>query len=267
MFNEIYEILGIKADIETEKNKFITRIELALNDLDLMCDAIKASSVIEKEVCYLLGEKYMGSFIRHLQKTDINATIILCKAFFDALAIKSKEYRLDDIGIITNFEQRIKQAMNQSRLDLGFGYENRNFYRKGVDEFDKPLLLEPLVWLEPYANAKRYFSEALNDYLQREYPDVITKCYSAVESIVKTICDSNKTLDHLVPDLLKRLELPEHWKAILVNYCKYAHEYASRHGKKESGKEVEVSPKDVEAYLYFTGLIIRLVIQSKNKSN
>jgi hypothetical protein len=50
-----------------------------------------------------------------------------------------------------------------------------------------------------------------------------------------------------------------------LNFYDYAHEFSSRHGREEGTKQLKINPKIIEAYIYFTGLVIRLIIS--NQSN
>jgi len=58
--------------------------------------------------------------------------------------------------------------------------------------------------------------------------------------------------------VLKRIDLSDGWKSILANYIKYAHDY--RHASEDRH---EIKKREAEAYLYMTGLMIRLIIESK----
>jgi hypothetical protein len=163
---------------------------------------------------------------------------------------------------------KLKAAIDFSLVDLGITFENDMFIKTGAKELDKVAILEPLVWLDRYPNTKADFEGALKNYLTKDYGDATTRAYSALESLVKTVFNKNRTLENLIPTLLSLLSLPSQWSAILRNYCKFAHDFSTRHGKKEGKKKDLASEKDTEAYIYFTGLMIRLIIRTiAEKSN
>jgi len=54
-----------------------------------------------------------------------------------------------------------------------------------------------------------------------------------LESLVKRFLNNNTNLKKNVPKLLEKLNLPDQWGKILFNFCDYAHEFSSRHGRKE----------------------------------
>ena len=135
---------------------------------------------------------------------------------------------------------------------------------KGAKELDKKLILETLDWINDFPDTRKLFDGALKEYLLRDYADAITKCYSSIENLTQTFLKSTKTFENLVQDLISVLSLPQPWKSILNNYCDYAHKFSSRHGN--AGKKEPTKSKDVEAYIYFTGILIRLIIQTINES-
>jgi hypothetical protein len=87
--------------------------------------------------------------------------------------------------------------------------------------------------------------------------------------LVKTFLNKDKRLDNeeIRKDLIKQLGLEGDWGQLLYNYCKLAHEFSSRHGKKETGKELQLPIELVEFYIYFTGTFIRLILTLSVKSN
>lgn len=64
------------------------------------------------------------------------------------------------------------------------------------------------------------------------------------------------TTDNNREELLKRIGLTQEWKSFLSNFITYANEF-KRHA---SEKRNAINPLEVEAFLYFTGLMIRLMI-------
>lgn len=259
MLKEIYNRLGIETDLKQEKERFKNRIISSLNELQDICvdptfRIRDYFGIILNEVNFKLGKLHKIAFRHFIQDEYFERILIVCEVFLSVLFEVDKH-------LYEKFRDRVKHAAEDSVLDLGIIFKEDKFYQKGAKELDKSLILEPLDWIKDFSNAKEFFHGALNEYLEKDYPDAITKAYSSIESLVETILDSNKKLDALIPALLKKLNLPNEWKAILTHYCKYAHEFASRHGKKEGRKMKQLDPINVEAYIYMTGLIIRLIIQ------
>ncbi len=92
----------------------------------------------------------------------------------------------------------------------------------------------------------------------RNYADVIKNCYLAIEGVTRKVLVNAKSLDKNKELLLQKIDLSTGWKSILANYIIYAHDF--RHA---SGQRHEIKKQEAEGYLYMTGLIIRLIIESK----
>ncbi|HAM39108.1 MAG TPA: hypothetical protein DCP53_06930 [Elusimicrobia bacterium] len=73
------------------------------------------------------------------------------------------------------------------------------------------------------------------------------------------VLKNSKTLDNNKDELLTKLNISQKWKSFLCNYIEYANEY-KRHA---SDKRHNINPIEVEAFLYFTGLLVRLIINCK----
>ena len=101
--------------------------------------------------------------------------------------------------------------------------------------------------LNDYPKAKFFFEGALKKSFRKDYPNAITKSYSALESMVKTFLNNNTNLNKNISKLLEKNNLADQWGKILFNFCDYAHEFSSRRVKGERTKLVMVSPEIVEA--------------------
>ena len=120
---------------------------------------------------------------------------------------------------------------------------------------DDVLIDDTLTWLSDYPNEKKDFKKALNCLLREDaLDDVIKSCYSTLEGIVRSVLGNKKTLDNNKEELLRTVGLSQGWKSILANYIQYAHDF--RHA---SEQRHQIQKKEAEAYLYMTGLVIRLL--------
>jgi hypothetical protein len=251
---EIYERLGLRTNISSEKIKFVNRIRRVIaNIADVLSS--EAYEAIDHEVSFRLG---LGDddFVEYIEVADFDEALVWCEMVLAALATNNKRE-------FEHLEKIIVQAIEESIVDLDVTYKEGRFYRKGAKELDQALVVETLDWLKTFPAAKAVYGEALKEYLKKDYPDAITKCYSALEGLMKEFLDTNKTLDKSVLELLSRLSLSNQWKGILVHFCNYAHEFGSRHGKRDSSAKAELTPLEVEAYVYETGLLMRLVCEAQ----
>ncbi len=262
---EIYQRLGLTSTLEKEKEKFFNRIHTTFYQMYYNIGSPLREN-ISYEMSFDLGERhyeysdFLFNYDRGRKRSkQFEEILLVCELFLKVLLKLSKKSYIF-------FYERLEDAFENSVIDLGYSLVDGKIINQGDEELDKRLLIEPLQWLKKYPNAREFFEGALTEYLHKDFPDTITKSYSAIDSLAKTILGSEKRLDAQIPELLQALELPQEWKAILNNYCKYAHEFSSRHGKGEGKKAkqkyIKVNEKDVEAYLYFTGLMIKLVVRS-----
>ncbi len=260
MLKDIYQRLGLETDLNKEKTKFYRRINMSVK---LVIDPFHNSEnyetyeEIKDELKFKLGEMEMVYIDDYFTKIRTFEEYLMVYEIFLNILNKFSSSSYEE------FKKRIKEAINESAIDLGIVFENDKFMLKGAEELDKKLILETLDWINDYPNTRELFDGALKEYLLGDYADAITKCYSSIENLAQTFLNSDKSLDNLVQDLLRELNLPQQWKSILNNYCDYAHKFSSRHGN--AGNKEPVKFKDVEAYIYFTGILIRLIIQTINE--
>ena len=260
MIREFYKRLGITVNLEEEKKKFYNRLLQALAYLEEMVfdyDELTGDDYeyILDKLSFDLGVKQKIDFASFLNPHSFNDNLVVSELLLKLL--KEKHSVSYDF-----LNSKLKEIIDNSLVDLGIIFENDIFIKRGAETLDRAAFLDPLDWLKDYKTTKEFFEGALTHYFRKEYKDSITNAYSALESLVKTVLDSDKRLDQSIPELLSKLNLPNHWNAILNHFCDYAHEFSSRHGKKDGDIKDEIDPKDAEAYIYFTGLMIRLIIQS-----
>ena len=262
MLKDIYKRLNLETDLKEEQEKFIKRIQLIFKE----CDSKHHSPAggldndlynVSSKIAFQLGEEKRDSLKEYLDNPTIERVLMVSEIFLHVIKNAQGFYSENK-----NLPLKIEETINLSIIDLGISFKNRKFYKKGAEELDEKLIFEPLEWLDDYQKTKIFFEGALKENLRKDYPDAITKSYSALESLVKTLLNNNTNLKKNIPKLLEKLNLPDQWGKILVNFCDYAHEFSSRHGKEEGTKPLKINPEIVEAYIYFTGLIIRLIIIS-----
>ena len=254
MLKDIYKRLNLFTTLEEEKKKFRKRIEGILKEIhsnlgyetqDFLC-----------KIAFELGEDQKSSLQSYLLPYSFKRTLFVSEAFLDVL--REKNHRVE----AEYFRRKIEKAIHLSVIDLGIHFKEGKFFLKGAKELDEKLILENLEWLRNYPDSKVKFENALEYYFRKEYPDAITNAYSALEGITKVFLARDIRLDkkEVKIELLKKLNLDSHWSGIVNNYCKIAHEFSSRHGKKEQ-KEQILEVELVEFYIYITGVFIRLISQ------
>ena len=285
--NKIYQQLGWNVKYEDEVKKFNNRILLTVDNFRSKFYEGRDYEYIYpnliKEFAFLLGESEYyrygsdrhgleGKYYFELKEffkdkadtflTNIKNLTLLLEAARKTLVVRYSKYYTFLLG-------EIKKVFEITPVDIGYLFTGETIIKKGATELDEKLIIENLTWLADYPNAKQLFENSLKHYLTKHYQDAITNAYSSLESLAKTYLSSDKRLDadEIKNNLVKNLGLEDDWKRLLHYYCNLAHEFSSRHGKKESGEKSDLPLELTEFYIYVTGTFIRLIIQKINSKS
>lgn len=156
------------------------------------------------------------------------------------------------------FDRKMEGIMLLSGSKIGVFWNDGKFYPAGAKELDAALISDPLDWLEKYPRTRAQFLTALKHYEASTTDpstrkDAITNAYTAMECLAQEHLSNNRNFDKNSNDLVEKIGLPSEYKNIVHYYKLIANEYSSRH----AGSEVSLA--EVEAFIYLTGLLLRLV--------
>ena len=264
-FNKIF---GLEDNVESERKRFVQRVnQVIFYDIDTIYSTTFAYHRLFKMICFQLGvnahefpqrkfgpETYRTASIRTLTRDDFYKTLLVLCILFTHLEISSEPGAAQK-WLSTNIES----VMSRCSCDIGIRWKEGFFYPAGAEELDESLIEETLTWLNDYPDERKDYRRALECYLKEDsLADVIKNCYLAIEGVTRKVLGNDKTLDSNKEQLLQKIDLSDGWKSMLATYIKYAHDY--RHA---SGQRYEIKKQEAEGYLYMTGLIIRLIIESK----
>lgn len=280
----IYEQLGMEAKYDEEIAKLNNRIILIIDNIYAKFFEIGESfykevySRLVAEFAFLTGEsKIYTSGVMGIQKlplrdffrrdkeafyTNILNLTLLLEASKTMLQPRFNDFYEFILG-------EAKRVIEITPIDIGYLFSGDTIIKKGAKELDEKLILDNLTWLSKYPASKEFFENSLKHYLGKNYPDAITNAYSSLEGLVKTFLKKDKQLDsdEIRKELINKLGLQGDWGQLLYFYCKLAHEFSSRHGKKETGEKFELPIELVEFYIYITGTFMRLILTLPVKSN
>jgi len=164
----------------------------------------------------------------------------------------------------------IAKAISLTEMDLGIRFDSNKgvFKQSGAKLLDERLVNEELRWLsenqytkvyEPFEKGLRFLLEARNDSIKLQ--DVVTDLYEALEAFARIVCQKPKRrLGQLVDIFINELNLNQSYKKILKEYIDYACKF--RHPEDD---RPDYDYAEVEAFVYLTGLFIRLGIQKIQK--
>lgn len=272
MIKDFYKRFNLEAPLIDAQTRFMNRIDLT------------ALHYFKKNHCFWepaylqwLSIEVGEDFTKHIFKNyDNNGSHIdynfgfkkICNANFNSYLLilesihkylKFKFSSLERIKEIAYLDSTITDALDRSEIDLGIFWKDGKFYPAGSKLLDNKLIVDSLDWLAGFPDEKKDFEKSLKAHLEKRYSDAIGDCYNCVEGLARKILNNRKVLDSNKEELIAKLKFSQEWKSLISNFIKYANEY-KRHASESRHK---VDPDEVEAFIYLTGLLIRLQIKKK----
>ena len=160
----------------------------------------------------------------------------------------------------------IRAIISESESDLGVQWRESIFLPSGAKLLDEALVNEPLQWLSDpkYHNVLSPFQKGLADFLEatkrpQRLLDTIRDMYEALEKMARIVTGNNRNLKANAEQFVSDLGLSPHYSKMLKDYTEYAHEF--RHAVEEGKERKPPLYQEVEAFIYTTGLFIRLAIE------
>ena len=92
-------------------------------------------------------------------------------------------------------------------------------------------------------------------YLVKDFPT----CLRTLEAMARIVCGNNENLGTNREAFVSALGLSDHFGKMLRLHTGYAHKY--RHASKAEEQREAPLPQEVEAFVYTTGLFLRLAIE------
>lgn len=274
---EFNKQFGIPSNSEDEQKRFVNRInQLLFNIIDTEEYVKFRYGELFDVLCVQLGENATDLRRIHGRKPEVNLLSteeaedlapeirILTQSDFTrtllVLCVLYSIFKANKIKVgIDYIEGGISRALANATSDLGVRWKEGLFYPSGTEELDKTLIEDTLVWLDKYPNEKKDYKRALECYQEGTHlGDTVKNCYIALEGISRVILKNGKTLDNNKDALLAHMGLSDGWKSILGAYINYAHDF--RHASEERHT---ASKAETEAFLYMTGLVMRLLIEKQ----
>lgn len=266
MLKRFDKIFGIQATQDDERQKFVNRVNQTIfENVGELIDYSVSYEPVFRGICYQLGvnaddrieKETANNFV--LNTTVPSLRSLTNDEFFPTLKVLVLLHSLGkEVVDRVEISKLIKAALSQATVDLGVRWKGGMFYPSGAKALDEKLVEDPFDWLEDYPDEKKNFLKAVTSYTENELGDVIINSYLVIEGLTRKILNNTKTLDNNREELLKKVSLSQEWKSLLSAYTRIAHE--KRHA---SEKRHAIKRPEAEAFLYLTGLLVRLLIESK----
>ena len=253
MNQKFHERFAIKINREEAERRFVNRAHnLVFGDLD-------DDEFTKSQIATALGEKY-----EELEEIEE----IIQDDFHNTLKGLEMVFHFSDDPYKSDVEKAIRMILHESEIDLGIKWENGRFIPSGAKMLDEKLVNESLRWLsdKEYESVLDPFSKGLEHFVHAVkrpdlLSDVITDMYEALEALSKIVTGKDKDLSANAELVIKKLRVSKSYKNILKDYISYANGF--RHAQKEGGERPRISIREVESFIYLTGLFIRLATQTQ----
>ena len=266
---------NIATGIEQAKEKFVNRVDNEIIQAFLQSAVIDYGglpNLISRTIANHLGvrDEYdkrasIGTRARYYIDDDFVNCLIVIEGIYDAL--KLYKYHTATMSQWQSELTRIlSDIISMSETDLGIYWEDGEFHMTGAKLMDEALVNELLTWLKDpkYINVSTPFQKGLGLYSEsikrpELLSDVVTDLYEALEALAKIVTGkATKDLSANSEKFISELNLNTYYKNMLKEYIEYANEF--RHGADPTQKKPVLKQKEVEAFIYLTGIFIRLAV-------
>lgn len=250
MGNKFHERFSIEVGQEEARRRFVNRVENELFDTSI-------GRSLTKYVVTELGERYIsGRSIWYFTQHDFLKTVQAVEALYH---VASREYRHAT-------EVEILLILEKTETDIGIRWENGKFIPSGARLLDDRLVNDVLGWLrvKGYENVLAPYQKGISLLLEAQVrpellQDVITEMYEALEALAKNITGrQERDLSANRELFIKNIKASEGYKKLLSEYIDYANNF--RHAAKSGERKPILSLKEVESFVYMTGIFIRLAM-------
>ncbi len=256
---KFHERFGIGLGVEEAKRRFVNRVlNFVLGTVireDSETDIYGEEGKVEPYLCTKLGERYAG--VGCLERI-IGDDLTKCLVALEAL------HAHRDWSTTTKSE--IKNILTSAEVDIGIRWKNGQFLPAGAPVLDDSLVNDPLNLLNKpeCRGVAAPFKKGLEHFLHSTkkpnlLADVLTDMYEALEALAKVVCQNEKDFSANREPFISNLGLADQYKRMLKEYIDYANKFG-RHAGPQGKPKPSPSRKEVEAFIYLTGLFIRVAL-------
>jgi hypothetical protein len=259
MIKDFNERFSLSSTIEDEQNKFVERVITFLNHYVEKFLNFESYKALFHTVCIQFGKNpkdYTIDLRGYVSLSDLEK--VSGKEFLSILKLWTavRTYYSHEPTLRSLFDDAIIPIINKSEIDLKIKYSDGQFYPVKDEFLDNNLIESPLHLLRSYRDEAKDFGLALQNHNSGNKYGIVENCYKCVEGLSRKILNNNQTLIDNKTELLKRFSGSGYWRKILANYIDYGNTY----GRHASSDRHSIIEKESEAYLYLTGLLIRLIL-------
>lgn len=217
---------------------------------------------INSYVANKLGKRYdIYSFTEYAARGSFLEFLKALEALYEAFDELHMGDRLRMLSEI------IESALETSEIDLGVDWQAGIFLRSGAKLLDEALVNDNLRWLSDskYISVREPFKKGLGHLMDAKTKperlnNTITEMYKAFEALAKVVVGNDRDLSANREAFIDKINLSDYYKRMLKDYITYANKF-SRHAPGPGKTKTRLLPSEVEAFVYITGLFIRLSVK------
>ena len=287
--NDFNKRFDIEVDMEEARKKFTNRVYNEIFD-NLPCSRIFSDqSFSENQITSYQSSvrpivSALGKEYKPWGATPETRLRYYIDSFYDVLEAVEAIYSIESKKDVNDYwekispqerlDEKIRNILTQSELDIGIRWQDGKFWPKGAELLDDKLVNDPLKWLrdrgystvtDPFEKALRHFIEAGSR--PELLSDAIGNSYIALEALAKIVVGNNSDLSTNKKPFVKRLNgnnFHEQIFKVLEKYLYAGNPY--RHGDNLEKPLPELTHAETEFFLYLTGTFIRLAMENWESS-
>lgn len=262
MTKKFHERFEIDLGVDEAKRRFVNRVlNFIINDIHIVAcqrDDLNGWASLERHICSKLGERWNGL---GCLSSVINVDFEKCLKAIEALYAYPNYADLARDGVTS--------ILQDTEIDIGIRWERGRFLPSGAPVLDEKLVNDVLGILSSsqYTGVSDSFKKGLDHFLNsikkpELLADVLRDMYESLEALAKIICKKDRDLSANRESFISELKLADSYKRMLKEYIEYANDFA-RHAGPDGKQKPLPSRKEVEAFMYLTGLFIRLALSKE----
>lgn len=259
MPRKFHERFGIDLGVEEAKGRFVNRVLNFLLDQVLVSVDVhngrNARTSLEQHICQKLGERFTG----------VGGLATILGQNFDK-SLRAMEALYSHPNHKDTANAGVHAILAESEIDIGIRWQDGSFLPSGAPVLDQALIDDVLglIQFAEFQGINQAFTKGLHHLLnslsnRALLSDVVADMYEALEALGKIVCRNDKDLSTNREALVANLNLNDHYKKILKEYVEYANDFHRHAGDRGQAKPLP-SHREVEGFMYLTGLIIRMAL-------
>jgi hypothetical protein len=255
----------IEVPLDEAKRRFVNRAHNYIDDLYWGELDTNGRAILEFGVFQVLGKRKPKFDIESLAEEIGDDFFQTLKAIEAMYRSEVAMFRWED-----KIDRFVSDVLEEAETDLGVGWREGKFIKRGAALLDEALVDGPLHWLrqrgfkpvlDPFEKGLQILLEVhLKDQPQR-LSDVVTDMYEALEALAKIVTGrSELTLDANREAFVRKIGASQEYARLLKEYIDYAHRF--RHAPSDKRPRPPLTYPEAESFVYMTGVFLRLAMSA-----